>query len=498
MSVFAPRSIIYEINTAVWLHELSAQLGQPITLANVPESVVAALAIPGVTTIWMMGIWERSAYSRQHALQYKHEYVSALPDMTDEDVIGSAYAVGAYEVAAAYGGRAALAQFRRQLQAHGLKLMLDYVPNHVGVDHEWVDRPGFIVHGRAEDAARRPSDFFRHKPRAGGRAVILAYGRDPYYPGWADTAQLNIFNPAVRAEVRRTLLDIASQCDGVRCDMAMLLLNDIFSATWNGYLRHAPGQEFWAEIIPAIKAEYPEFTFLAEVYWGKEGDLLALGFDSVYDKVFYDRLTAADVPRLRDHLRAPLEFQRRVTRFLENHDEPRAYKALGPQRSFAAATVLLTTPGHLLLHDGQFTGRLAKLPVQIRRAPVEPAMQALREHYTQLLAETLDPVYTHGELTMFTVDPISADPTYMALLAYGWHLPGDGYRLIVVNLGAQHAYGRVELAPWAGITGREWRLYDVLDGAEYARRGDEMSDSGLFVSLEAHEAHVFRFSPTGQ
>ncbi|HYO89072.1 MAG TPA: alpha-amylase family glycosyl hydrolase, partial [Candidatus Limnocylindrales bacterium] len=340
MPVSAGKSILYEINTPVWLQGLSLDYGRPITLANVPAAAVDALALPGVTMVWMMGVWERSAFGRSSALKYKHEYHAALPDLTDDDVIGSAYSIGRYTAAEAFGGREGLASFRRQLQARGLRLMLDYVPNHVGIDHPWVDTPGFIVRGKAEDAINRPSDFFAHHSGK-VRPVVLAHGRDPYFPGWSDTAQLNIFNAKLRAEIKLTLAEIAGQCDGLRCDMAMLLLNDIFAVTWHGYIKEKPRKEFWAEVIPTVKALYPDFTFLAEVYWGKEADLLALGFDYVYDKVFYDRLITGDAVGLRQHLIAPAEYQRHTMRFIENHDEPRAFTALGPQRSYPAAAVLL-------------------------------------------------------------------------------------------------------------------------------------------------------------
>ncbi|MFN8379484.1 MAG: alpha-amylase family glycosyl hydrolase [Anaerolineae bacterium] len=487
------KPVLYEINTAVWLNGLSTRFGRPVTLGDVPDEVLDALAVPGITMIWMMGIWERSEFSRHHALKYKHEYLGALPDMTDDDVIGSAYSIRAYEVASAFGGREGLAIFRRKLQARGLKLMLDYVPNHVGPDHAWTDEPGFVIRGKTVDAAQRPSDFFLHRTKS-GRRVVLAHGRDPFFPGWADTVQLNAFNPALRAEIIRTLLDIASQCDGVRCDMAMLFLNDIFAATWAGYIKQKPRKEFWAEVIPAVRALHPEFMFLAEVYWNKESDLLALGFDSVYDKVFYDRLVGGDVQGLRSHLIAPIRFQEHVMRFIENHDEPRAFSTFGPQRSFPAATVLLTVPGGVLLHDGQFTSRRAKLPVQITRAPIEPVSTSLQEYYMRLLQETTDPVYQHGDFTLFGIAACSAhEATHNTLLAYGWHLKDDGYRLVVVNLGGQHAYGCVDLTPWVTIDGRSWRLFDVIDGAEYLRRGEDLSHEGLYVSLEAYESHVFRF-----
>lgn len=497
MPVTAGLNIVYEINTAVWLQGLSLQYGRPITLATVPDEAADALALPGVTMIWLMGVWERSALGRSNALNYKHEYHAALPDIADEDVIGSAYSIGSYTAAESFGGRDGLAVFRQQLKARGLKLMLDYVPNHTGMDHPWVKVPGFIVRGNAEDLRSRPGDFFASRS-ANGRTRVLAHGRDPYFPGWSDTAQLNIFNAKLRAEIKLTLAEIASQCDGLRCDMAMLLLNDIFAATWQGYVARKPRTEFWADVIPAIKALYPDFTFLAEVYWGKEAELVALGFDYVYDKVFYDRLMAGDTAGLRQHLLAPEAFQRHTMRFIENHDEPRAFAALGPRRSYPAAALLLTVPGAKLLHDGQFTGRMAKLPVQIRRAPSEAPSGPLQAYYLRLLHETTQPIYHQGQFVLFhaALAAHGHHATHSGLLAYGWSLAGQDFRLIVVNLGAHHARGVIDLAPWQALIGQDWRLVDVIEGGEVARHADTPSGADLAVSLDAYSAHIFRLEVT--
>src|SRR5690606_26444562 len=124
------------------------------------------------------GVWQRSAYGRENALKYKHEYVHALPDLTDDDIIGSAYAIAAYEVDERIGGRDELASLRARLASRGLRLMLDFVPNHVAIDHHWTnEQPSFLVRGKVKDARSRPSDFFRHE-RARRRTVIFAHGRD--------------------------------------------------------------------------------------------------------------------------------------------------------------------------------------------------------------------------------------------------------------------------------------------------------------------------------
>lgn len=492
----ADKLFVYQINTWVWLNTLSRKYKKPITLSNVPNSALDELTRTGIDMVWLMGVWKRSPWGRKNALQYKHEYVGALPDITDDDVIGSAYSIGDYRVDERIGGRSGLASLRKRLKERGVKLMLDFVPNHVGKDHRWVYEPGYIVEGKPEDLRNRSSDFFAVK-LPDGKEQVLAHGRDPLFPGWSDTAQLNIFNPALRREVISTLLDIASQCDGVRCDMAMLLISDIFANTWRGYVGAALPTEFWREIIPAVKELHPNFIFTAEVYWNKEYDVIQQGFDFAYDKVLYDRIVENDVQKLRQHLVAGLDYQRHMMRFIENHDEPRAFARLGPQRSFPAATLICTLPGATLLHDGQFTGRTVKLPVQITRQPEEAHVKELEAYYRRLLEETRDPIYQEGEWYLFEIHPAWAgNITHFNMLGYGWRNPESGaYRLIVVNLTQYRSQGRVHLGHWKWLDGKTWRLFDVTDGAEYDRHGGEMTKQGLYIDLEPYESHIFRFEP---
>lgn len=494
MQPMSTKMFLYEINTWVWLNELSEEFGQPVTLDNVPDEALDRIALPGIDMVWLMGVWKRSPYGRENALKYRHEYEPALPDLTDEDIIGSAYAIGDYEVDERIGGRAGLAALRERLAARDIRLMLDYVPNHVAVDHPWVlEHPDFIVHGQPEDLKNRPSDFFAAKDRD-GNDVVLAHGRDPLFPGWSDTAQLDAFNPRLRQAVVETLLDIAEQCDGVRCDMAMLMFNEVFASTWNGYVGEKPEQDYWLEIIPQIKAKHPDFLFVAEVYWDKEFEVLQQGFDYAYDKILYDRLMENDVQKLRQHLVASIDYQARMMRFIENHDEPRAFDRLGPRRSFPAATLICTLPGGCLLHHGQTRGQIVKLPVQIARGPKEPVNERLEQYYLRLLKESSDPIYRKGDFYLFEVSPIDGEnKTHFNMLAYGWREPRKDYRLIVVNLTEYASQGRVSLHPWDWLQDKIWRLYDVTDGYEYTRHGGEMTNEGLYIDLDPYESHIFRF-----
>ena len=225
------RPVIYEINTVVWVNELRARYQQPLTLGNVPAQEWDALGALNADAVWFMGVWERSpegiAVSNANA-SLQDEVRRALPDYRIGDNVGSAYCVRAYTVAAELGGAEGLAIARKELAARGLRLILDFVPNHVARDHVWAtEHPEYFVRGSEQDLAHLPHEFFR-----GGGGDIIANGRDPYFAPWRDVAQLNAFDAGLRAAALETVLSIAAQCDGMRCDMAMLMLNDIFAKTW--------------------------------------------------------------------------------------------------------------------------------------------------------------------------------------------------------------------------------------------------------------------------
>jgi glycosidase len=257
--------------------------------------------------------------------------------------VGSPYSIHQYEVDVALGGREALEVLRRRLRERNLRLVLDFVPNHLAIDHPWmVEHPERFVQASADRQAREPRNYFTRD--INGMPRILAHGRDPNFTGWTDTVQLDYRRRDTRRAVGDVLAEIAQQCDGVRCDMAMLLLGDVFVRTWGGEFDPS-GADFWSEAIGTVKAKHPAFLFIGEVYWDLEYRLQQLGFDYTYDKRLHERLVHDDADSLRAHLGASFEFQRRLTRFIENHDEPRAAAALGRERAPAAAVLALTVPG---------------------------------------------------------------------------------------------------------------------------------------------------------
>ena len=499
MTKWLNKPVIYEINTAVWLTSLSQRYDRKITLGNVPSEVLDELSLYNIDTIWLMGIWTRSKAVRESALNYMHEYTPVLPDLTEEDVIGSAYAIGAYAVDPRLGGRDELAILREQLRHHGMKLILDYVPNHVAVDHAWVrHNPDYLVCGTKEQFEATEGIFFDAVDE-NGNDIYVGHGRDPNFAGWIDTAQVNAFSEGYRQVVRDLLLEIASQCDGVRCDMAMLMTNNVFTRTWGEYLdMDAPSTEYWEDIIPTVKAKYPDFAFIAEVYWSMEYEMLQQGFDFTYDKTLYDRIVEGHVPYLRDHLLAPISYQQHQVRFIENHDEPRAKSAIGLEKSRAAATLILTLPGATLLHDGQFTAREKKLPVQISRQPDEPVHVALDGYYKRLLKETCKSIYQDGTWRLLDVESAGEGiDTHANIIAYGWG-HGQDLRLVLVNLTYVWSQGVIKLGEWHKIFDERWVLHDVLTNNYRFHDDDFMSDNGLYVELEAYQSYIFQLGVNGR
>jgi len=492
MTVSPPKSLwskfpsAYEINTWVWLSGLSQKYGRGIELSSVPAPEWDAIGAYGFDAVWLMGVWERSPAGIAIANRNKdllESFYRALPDFRPEDNVGSPYCVRRYTVDEHLGGPQALALARHALATRGMNLILDFVPNHVAPDHPWATtHPEYFIRGNADDLAKDPSSFIER----GG--TIYARGRDPFFPAWLDVLQLNAFDNGLRQAALETVSGIADQCDGVRCDMAMLLLNSIFGRTWGTRAGSHPSSEYWTELISAIKRRHPGFLFIAEAYWDLEWELQQQGFDFCYDKRLYDRLEHENAESIRLHLCADLDYQSKLLRFIENHDEPRAAAIFGLAKEQAAAVTTFTLPGMRLFHEGQFEGRTVRVPVFLGRRPHEPVNREVFTFYAKLLQEINQPVFRTGQWTLCERSGWPDNPSFQNLLAWSWQLDGDRY-LIVVNLSDSPAQGRIK-TPWAAQG--PWIFTDALSNLIYERDGDEMLTSGLYVELGAWKYHLFR------
>lgn len=492
--------LLYEINTRLWVRELAEQKATR-NLAHIPESVLDEIARLNFDLVWLMGVWQTGAMgqtiSRQHP-GLLAEYRQVLPDYAPEDAMGSPYAVQSYRVSDQLGGPEALAKLRSRLARRGIGLILDFVPNHTACDHPWVfSHPEFYLHGDEDSMRRERANFFAAETVLGKR--ILAHGRDPYFPAWSDTAQLNCYHRGMRAAMMDALVEIAGQCDGVRCDMSMLLLQEIFSRTWGERARPSDGTtpaegEFWVEVINAVRRNYPNFIFIAEVYWGLESKLQALGFNYTYDKVLYDQLVHEGAGAIRDHLRSDLDFQARSVRFLENHDEPRVAQLLPSEKHRAAALIYYTLPGMRLFHEGQLDGRKLKVPVQLGRRPIEKQDQQVRDFYKRLLAELGGSIMRRGSWKQ--LEPKAAwngNPSWEQFVTHRWEGEG-GSRLVVVNFGPYQAQCYVAL-DLPSLRRRRVVLRDLLSGVVYEREGDSLIIPGLYLDMAPYQAHLFALNP---
>ncbi|MGC3968883.1 MAG: alpha-amylase [Pirellulales bacterium] len=373
--------------------------------------------------------------------------------------------------------------------------MLDFVPNHVALDHAWIaEHPEYFVAGTEAELRAEPHNYVR----IGNQ--IFAHGRDPYFPGWRDTLQLNYRHAGLRKAMIEILVGITNLCDGVRCDMAMLLLPNVFKRTWGD--RSLPrGAEpvdspFWPEAIDAARANNDDFLFLSEVYWDLEATLQAQGFDFTYDKSLYDRLCTGDAEAVRDHLLADDEFQSRCSRFLENHDEQRAAAVFEPAMHEAAAVLTYTVPGMRFFHDGQFDGRRKRMNVHLARKAEEFPAPLIRDFYLRLLTCLRRDEFRNGRWRLLSHrEAWTGNPTWRSFIAYEWRDDAGQRAWIVVNYGRTQGQCYVDFGD-ESLRGHSLLLRDQMSRAWYQRDGYELCDRGLFLDLPAWGFHVFDVSVT--
>jgi len=479
---------LYQINTRVWMTELAHTLRRPATLDDVPDSELDRLAELGFDWVWFLSVWQTGQAGQRVSRnnpEWRREFQETLPDLREEDIPGSGFAITGYTVHENLGGAAALAPLWERLRKRGLRLMLDFVPNHTGLDHPWVEeRPEYYIRGTAHDLARAPMNYTWIKRKQGD--LVLAHGRDPYFAGWPDTLQLNYGNPATQEAMIGELLKIARQCDGVRCDMAMLVLPEVFERTWG--LRAEP---FWPKATRRVRERTPDFCLMAEVYWDLEWTLQQQGFDYTYDKRLYDRLREGHAGPVREHFRAGLDYQNKLARFLENHDEARSAATFPGAMHEAAAVVTFLAPGLRFFYQGQLHGQRKRISPHLGRAPDEPVNGPLKQFYKRLLEVLRRPIVTHGRWQLLEcVSAWDGNASSDAFIAYSWQNSSSARLLVVVNYASHPSQCYVRL-PFADLGRGRWRLRDLLGEAHYERDGNELQSRGLYLDMTPWQYHAF-------
>jgi glycosidase len=372
---------IYEINARLHCRSFD----------DIKDAELAELAQLGFDAIWLMGVWQISEGARR------------ISKIISEDYEGSPYAVPVYEFNTTLGGKGQFISLARRAHEAGLIVIVDFVSNHMALDSPWIDdHPEFFI--RSDTRARKQStgEYFLHPS-----GEVIAFGRDPYFPPWTDTAQLDYNNPRLRDRMIETLKQISQYADGVRCDMAMLVLRDYIRHQWfplapsSRFDERMPG-EFWDEAIAEVKKQRPDFKFIAEAYWDKEPLLHQLGFDLTYEKKLYDALVARDSRAVAERLARGPALLRSSVYFIENHDEQRAATIFSHAGNLASCAMILSLPGSALIHEGQMEGKHERLPVQrIRPLIEEPTDAALKKSYLQILRATSDEIFKSGDFLLF-------------------------------------------------------------------------------------------------
>ncbi len=440
-----------------------------------------------------MGVWTSGPTARAYALAnlpQQADYSAALPDWQKADIAGSPYAIAEYEVPENLGRAAGLEHFRARLNDRGIKLILDFVPNHMGLDSPWV--------------ALHPNRFIHTEPNSKGafsKATAdgvhwLAHGKDPNFPAWADTVQLDYRRSETRGAMVELIQSVAARCDGVRCDMAMLLLNEVFARTWSEVPQSdtMPAEEFWQGAIASVKRSRPDFLFLAEAYWGLEARLQALGFDFTYDKALYDLLLSHTGSEVQRYVLSQFpESLKAGAHFLENHDEPRVASLLQWPKHRAAAVVVLALPGLRLLHEGQLAGWRRRVPVQLVRRMVESTDPEIEKGYRELLQSLRRSAVGKGTAQVLAPHPAwSGNPSAENFVLIQWQTDGTGFDLVAVNYASHRSQCYVPLN-LARSSGGTWEIKDRLSAEQYLRSDDDLRQRGFYLDLEPFGAHIFEF-----
>lgn len=480
--------MILQISTRPYLYELSKQRGMELkTLKDIPDDVISDFKSKGFDYIWFMGVWQVGRYGVNHdrtSESLVKGFKELLPDYVSEDAIGSPYAIVDYycNKELCPNGDDDLKQLKQRLNDKGLKLILDFVPNHSAFDSPWV-REDMDYYVRAPEGTKDKEKYFDNG---------LAYGNMQYSSPWTDVAQLNYFNPKLRELMTKKLKYAVSMSDGVRCDMAYIVLNNYFYGTWRTELDarswRMPSTEFWEDAIKAVKAEYPQSIFIAEVYGDAFKDLVKQGFDYVYDKELLDRFKNGHLDNLRGWIQSMIPYNQNVCRFIENHDDNRAMGMFQNNyvKTNAAALGTYTLPGLRFFFQDQWNCFRNKLDVHLRRSKDEEIITQCNDFYDKFIPIINSDVIKYGEWTYLNVGGAGS----WRLMAWKWVYGSEKY-LVVLNFSDEQAYGTVVLSDLSGSGSVQ--LKELLTGAVYDRDAEEIRTRGLGVVLYSFQGQIFKY-----
>ncbi len=405
-----PKLVLIAKSTFVWLDQLSKKYQRSITrLDQIPDEELDILVQRGFSGLWLIGIWERSHASQR----IKH-----LNGNTD--AIASAYSLNSYNISQELGGDEAFFNLRDRAMSRGIRLASDMVPNHMGIDSDWVishpdwflssdyppfpnykfngpdlsmdDRVGIFIedgYWTKQDAAV----VFKRLDRWTGTVRYIYHGNDGTHMPWNDTAQLDFTKPDVREAVIQTILNVARKFSIIRFDAAMVLAKKHIERLWfpePGTGGAIPSRsnysmskeqfeavipnEFWREVVDRIQREVPDTLLLAEAFWLMEGYFVrTLGMHRVYNSAFMNMFKREENANYRQVIKNILEYNpqilKRFVNFVNNPDEETAIAQFGKDdKYFGVCIMMATMPGLPMFGHGQVEGLTEKYGMEYKRA----------------------------------------------------------------------------------------------------------------------------------
>jgi hypothetical protein len=486
---------LIEINTRLWLKNLKQKHSYPeMTISSIPDEEWLNLKHLGFDAVWLIGVWDCGKKSYEIAKKDKELIEKAEKlNYPIEKISCSPYSIVEYKLDPSLGFDWELKALKDKLNSFGLSLFLDFVSNHTSIDNAYHDDcMDCFIKATKEDYDRNPDLFYPIEKD--GKTIYLAYGKDPNFPSWKDTLQLNYFNPITREKMKENFMKVMEVCDGVRCDMVMLTLNDIHESTWgwllskNGFKK--PETEFWHEIISSAKHIRPDFVFLAEVYWGLEWKIQQMGFDYTYDKVIYDRLKSMGSDEIRGHLRAERLYQKRSARFIDNHDEIPSISAMGKQKSMAAAVIISSIRGLRFYNDLQLKGVDKHIPLQFQDIELDKLKNMeIEKFYEKLLKISDHPAFHGGEWNLLELAPIQPeDRSYRNFVAFNW-IQRRTMKIVVVNYSQEISSALIKVSIKA--KGENAVIYEEFSERFFTFKLEEISNGLMVRDVSPYGFYIF-------
>lgn len=492
-------NLIYHIDIREFFYRHKSKNPFIKNILDLPFNFFEELKDLGVEILWLTGTFERSEESQKISVTMKELYKSyfeSLPDWKEDDIIGSPYAIKTYKISKEFGGTKTFLEFKKKLNKLKFKVILDFVPNHFAIDSPFLIKyPELFVRAHEELFNKNPYNYFYRE--LNGRKFIFAHGRDPYFPPWKDTVQLDYRSKVVHEFMMNELMNLTKICDGVRCDMAMLLLSDIFTNNWSEHILPEDvvpaGKEFWSSAIQKVKKKNSDFILVAEAYWNRENDLAQLGFDYVYDKILYELIIQGNVPLLNEYIKQNFKYKKNKFLFIENHDEQRSAATFPPEKLKAAATLIYTLPASKLIYEGQLEGRKYRHAIQLKRIFDESINYNLLNFYKLLLKDLKKSSIKNGYFKFLTPQPAwENNPAYKNFIIYLYENDDHEKDLIVINLSPYQSQCKVKI-DCLDLINKQFLIKDRLSDEKYYRDGNEMFYNGLYLILKPYQSQIFEF-----